>query len=481
MTRRLQPHTVSASPLRLSRRSLLQVGSLGLSGLSLPQLMAAERQESGPAPRARSCILIYLEGGPAHQDLWDMKPQAPVEIRGLFQPISTSVPGIQICEHLPMLAEQMHHLSLIRSVHHTVLDHNAGQLYSLTGRSPLRGSQLITDDLATNFPNLGSVVSRLRPSENGLPSFMQMPDYRSNGGSFAAPGQRAGFLGSAYDPFIAGDPSLVGYTVPGLNLLPDVPLDRIRKRRQLLEALQQSPGSRDDERRIRDWEANSQRAMDLIASPLVQQAFDIEKEPAHLRERYGLDDGSDRTRRARNFAGLPALGQCMLMARRLVESGVRLVTVCSGKKHDQTWDTHRNQYPLLRKNLPYLDRSFSALLEDLAERGLLEETLVVAMGEFGRTPKLGVFSSNGADSGSRDHWPNCYTILMAGAGIAGGAVYGASDRFAAYPTRDAVTPEDITATIFHTLGLDPRTDVFDPFELRNKPIALGQPIHGLFA
>ena len=481
MNRRRQLHTVSASPLRLSRRSLLQVGSLGLCGLSLPRLMAAERQPSGQAPRARSCILFYMEGGPAHQDLWDMKPQAPAEVRGIFQPNSTSVPGIQICEHLPMLAEQMHHLTLIRSVHHTVLDHNAGQLYALTGRSPLSGGQLIQDDLPTNFPNLGSVVSRFLPSENGLPSFVQMPEYRSNDGRFAAPGQRAGFMGAAHDPFIAGDPSRVGYSASGVALPADFTLERMRKRWQLSEALRPSPNSRDSARRIQDWKANRQRAMNVIASPLVQQAFDIEQEPAHVRKRYGLDDGSDRSLSARGFGGLPALGQCMLMARRLVESGVRLVTVCSGKKRDQTWDTHRNQYPLLRKNLPYLDRAFSALLEDLAERGLLEETLVVAMGEFGRTPKIGVFTSNGADSGSRDHWPNCYTILMAGAGVAGGAVYGASDRFAAYPARDAVTPEDITATILHTLGLDPTTNIFDPFERRTKPIALGQPIHGLFA
>ena len=374
----------------------------------------------------------------------------------------------------------MHHLTLIRSVHHTVLNHNAGQLYSLTGRSPLRGSELIQDDLPSNFPNLGSVVSRYRPSEGELPSFVQMPDYRSNDGRFAAPGQRAGFLGSAYDPFLAGDPSRAGYAVSGVTPLPNLPLDRIHQRRELLATLVPPTDAWHGARQVQHWDALRQRAFDVVANPLVQQALDIEQEPAHVRERYGLDDGSDRSLAARDFSGLPALGQCMLMARRLIESGVRLVTVCSGKKHDQTWDTHRNQYPLLRKNLPYLDRAFSALLEDLGERGLLEETLVVAMGEFGRTPRIGVFTSNGADSGSRDHWPNCYTILMAGAGIAGGAVYGASDRFAAYPLEDAVTPEDITATIFHTLGLDPTTEIFDPIERLQKPVALGQPIQGLF-
>lgn len=468
---------------RIGRRSVLRVGAVGLLGLGLPALLRAEglarSTDAGAsrAPRVKSVILFFLEGGPAHQDLWDMKPDAPGQIRGEFAPIATSLPGVQFCEHLPRLAKLAHHLTLVRSVHHTVADHNAGAYYALTGHAPFTGGRLVTSPSRDDFPPIGAVLSKLRPTGRHLPDFVQTPDWMSNNGSFL-PGQGAGFLGGAFDPFLTGDPSLPGYKVPGLDLPSEVSLDRIGRRRALLEALGPAlePGPR-----LESLDAHYRKAFDLVASTEARRAFDLSLEPASVRERYGLEPGNDRKREARKFGGLPHLGQCLLLTRRLVEAGVRLVTVCTGARYDQTWDTHRDHFPLLKRSiLPYFDRAFSALLTDLDDRGLLDETLVVAVGEFGRTPKVGqITSSAGADKGGRDHWPHCYTALFAGGGFPAGAVYGASDAHAAYPARDAVTPEDLVATIYQALGLDPAcTFIRDAL---GRPFALssGTPIRAL--
>ncbi|HUY36031.1 MAG TPA: DUF1501 domain-containing protein [Pirellulales bacterium] len=466
----------------LGRRELIRWGSLGLAGLSLPKLLRAEAAQISPGvrPAARSCILLFLEGGPAHQDLWDMKPEAPAEVRGEFRPIPSTAPGVLVCEHLPRLARQMHHVCLVRSVHHQVVDHNAGAYYALTGRAPFKGSQLITGDEADNFPPYGAVLARLRPVSRRLPAFVHLPDIMSNNGR-DLPGQRAGFLGAASDPFVAGDPSAPGYETPGLALPADVPLARLGRRQELLRQIERTRAEPPDDAQMAGMEAHYRQAFSLLASPDARQAFDLSQESAAVALRYGLPDRTDRSVEARKFGGLPHLGQCLLLARRLIEAGVRLVTVGTGRRFDQSWDTHRQHFPLLRKSLlPYFDRAFSALLEDLAERGLLEETLVVAMGEFGRTPKLGQITSGaGADAAGRDHWPHCYTVLLAGGGIRGGAVFGQSDRFAAYPARDPVTPEDIAATIYHALGVDPDTRIVDPLD-RPQSVALGRPIHALF-
>jgi hypothetical protein len=228
--------------------------------------------------------------------------------------------------------------------------------------------------------------------------------------------------------------------------------------------------------------AHYERAFSLLTSEETRRAFDLTREPAAVRERYGLPDRVDRSVEARQFGGLPHLGQCMLLARRLIEAGVRLVTVCTGRRYDQSWDTHRQHFPLLKRSLlPYADRAFSALLEDLEARGLLKETLVVALGEFGRTPRLGQITSGaGADAAGRDHWPYCYTVLFAGAGITPGVVYGASDRFAAYPKNNPVTPEDIAATIYQALGVAPATTFADGLD-RPHAVALGNPIQEILA
>jgi Protein of unknown function (DUF1501) len=466
-------------PPPLTRRDLLRVGSLGGLGLALPDLLRAESGPSATVTRgkAKSCILFFLEGGPAHQDLWDMKPEAPAEIRGEFSPIATSLPGVSVCEHLPMLARQVHRMAQVRSVHHQIVDHNAGAYYALTGRNPVVGGRLILGDEPENFPPFGAVVAKLLPrTEVLLPEFVQLPDVMSNNGR-DLPGQRAGFLGAAYDPLIAGDPSAPGYQVPGLERPGDVPAVRSAARRLLLDALDRTAGASTFAPRQVNMRTHYERAFSLLSSDAIRRAFDVSREPARVRERYGLPDRVDRSVEARKFGGLPHLGQSMLMARRLIEGGARLVTVCTGRRFDQSWDTHRDHFPLLKKSLlPYADRAFSALLEDLSDRGLLDETLVVALGEFGRTPRLGQITSGaGADAAGRDHWPHCYTVLFAGGGIRPGTIHGASDRFAAYPKSNPVTPEEIAATIYAALGLSHDTQIRDPLD-RPHSLALAEPI-----
>ena len=455
-----------------SRRDVLRVGSAAMLGIGVADLLRA----ANPGARAKSLILFFLEGGPAGQDLWDMKPDAPEIVRGEFRPIATTVPGLHFCEHLPMLAKQAHHLTFVRSVHHAVNDHNAGAYFALTGRDPAINGNLITTPRPENFPAIGSVLARLMPTGRALPDYVQTPDWMSNNGSFL-PGQSSGFLGGPYEPFVTGDPSLPGYEVPGLTPPKEVALDRIGGRRALLDAVDRAlePGPGVDR-----LDGHYKKAFSLIAGPEARRAFDLDREPRSVRERYGLDTDNPRNKEARQFGGLPHLGQCLLLARRLVESGVRVVTACTGARYDQTWDTHRQHFPLLKRSiLPMFDRAFSALLEDLHGRGLLDSTLLVAMGEFGRTPKVGqVTSSAGADKGGRDHWPACYTILFAGGGMPPGAIYGASDAHAAYPARDPVTPQDVAATIYRAMGLSPSAEVRDPLD-RPFAVSLGTPIGAL--
>jgi uncharacterized protein (DUF1501 family) len=462
----------------LSRREVLRVGGAGLLGLSLPGVLRAEAAaKAKPRSRIKSVILFFLEGGPAGQDLWDMKPDAPEQVRGEFTPIATTVPGLSFCEHLPMLAKQAHHLTFVRSVHHTIADHNAGAYFALTGHDPVVNGRLITTPSADNFPPFGAVLARLRPTGRDLPDFVHTPDWMSNNGAFL-PGQDAGFLGGAFDPFLTGDPSLPGYKVPGLDLPRDVPLERVGRRRALLDAVSRAV---EPTAAIDGLDTHYRKAFDLIASPEARRAFDLSREPQKVRERYGLDPTNPRKKEARQFGGLPHLGQCLLLTRRLIEAGVRLVTVCTGARYDQTWDTHRQHFPLLKRSiLPMFDRGFSALLADLHERGLLDETLVVAMGEFGRTPRVGQITSDaGADKGGRDHWPHCYTVMLAGGGMPAGAIYGASDAHAAYPARDPVTPHDIAATIYKALGFDPAETFIRDALARPFALSLGTPIRAL--
>ena len=321
MPRPSDPIDAYAAPLL--RREFLRVGAAGLLGLNLPTLL---RAATGKA-RAKSLVVVVLEGGPAHQDLWDMKPDAPVGIRGEFRPIETTVPGLHFCEHLPLLAKQAHHLALVRSVHHTIGDHNAGAYFALTGKEPVVNGKLITTPAADNFPPIGAVLARMRPSGRPLPDFVHVPDWMSNNGSFL-PGQDAGFLGASADPFVAGDPSLPNYRVPGLDLPADLPLERVRLRRSLLDAIDHVPDG--GESAAEGLDIHYRKAFSLISSPEARRAFDLSREPASVRERYGLDPTNPRKKEARQFGGLPHFGQCLLLARRLIESGVRVVTVCTG-------------------------------------------------------------------------------------------------------------------------------------------------------
>lgn len=462
----------------LNRRDLLQIGTLGAVGLSLPDLLHGTESSPSNTGRAKSCVLFFLDGGPAHQDTWDMKPDAPENIRGEFRPIDSTMPGVPVCEHLPLVAQQMHRLALIRSVHHQIVDHNASAYYMLTGRSPVSGGVLIRKESPDNFPNFGAVLAQRRPTPD-LPDFVHIPEIMFNCGG-EIPGELAGFLGPGFDPLVTGDPSAPDFTIPGLSFPDESSAGRLSDRRSLLGILDRSAGRLQERAEFDRLDTHYQKAFSLLGTQRTRDAFDLSREKPSLRERYGLPDRSDR-KGARNYGGLPHLGQCLLLSRRLIEAGVRLVTVCSGRRYDQTWDGHREHFSLMKKSiLPYFDRAFSAFIEDMHERGLLDETLVVVMGEFGRTPQVGqITSSAGASAEGRDHWPHCYSIMMAGAGVKPGITFGSSDRFAAYPASDPVTPEDIAATIYQAMGVDPRTHIYDPLG-RPFPLALGEPIEAIF-
>ena len=451
-----------------TRRQAVQIGGLATLGLSLRDVVAADesRSASRGQKRAKSCILFFMEGGPAHIDLWDPKPDAPREIRGVYKPIDTSVTDLRISERLPRWAPIMKHLSLVRSMTHNIVDHNASSYYAVTGQVPMRGGQLIRRPSRDNFPPIGAVLARLQPTRRPLPDFIHIPQRMFNCGSFI-PGQLSGFLGYPYDPFITGDPSTEDFQVPGLERLPELSARRFNQRRELLSRVRRG-GPLDALSATAEFQGQYQRAYDLITSPQARRAFRLADESPQVRDRYGAlstNKGSGK---------LAHLGSSLLLARRLIEAGVRLVTVWAGR---QVFDTHRGHYAELDKVIgPPLDRAFSALVEDLSDRGLLDETLVVAMGEFGRTPRLGqITSSAGATPDGRDHWARCYSVLLGGGPIPGGHVFGASDSLGAYPARDPVTPGDIAATIYRALGIDPKTRLRDPFK-RPHTLAAGEPI-----
>ncbi|HEU4751839.1 MAG TPA: DUF1501 domain-containing protein, partial [Armatimonadota bacterium] len=354
-----------------------------------------------PGGRAKSCILFFQEGGLAHQDSWDPKPDAPAEVRGPFRSIPTSVPGTHICEHLPELAKLAHRYALVRSVTHDIFDHNLGAYYCLTGRTPKANGGLILGDRRTNFPAYGAVMSRVHPSPPQVPSFVHIPALLENNGEYL-PGQKAGFLGGRHDPLVIGNPVQKEFFVQGLNTPAPVAGDRLSRRHSLLARVQEELEQLSDSPLGADTDAYYERAFRLLTSSATRRACDVSAEPRALREKYGMHP----------------MGQSFLLARRLVEAGVRLVTVSwgpkSGSDSNQCWDTHRrNHYFLKESLLPPTDRGLAALIADLHDRGLLEETLVVAMGEFGRTPQIN-------KQAGRDHWPSCYSIMLAGGGIRGG-------------------------------------------------------------
>ena len=446
----------------VTRREMLRVGALAFGGLAWSDLLRAQAstppRRAGTFGRARSCIVVFNYGGPSHLDLWDLKPDAPAEIRGEFRPMPTSVPGTFISEHLPRLARSAHKYAIVRSVNHRDNDHAIGAYLALTGYSHPRNDVLGIEFPATpqDLPSMGSMVSKLRPSDRPIFSYVTLGDLRHFGHNDSL-GQNAGCLGRAYDPFTL---PFVRRTEGALDMssvtsvMTDVDPTQIGERRRLLGQLSQLGSAVEATADTRNLDGFTRRAFELLASPATREAFQIGREPRVVRDQYGPT----------------AFGQNCLLARRLVEAGVPMVTLYSVGNRD--WDTHGNNFNLLKNTLmPPMDHGLSALLDDLDNRGLLDETLVVWMGDMGRTPRI-----NG--SAGRDHWSFCYSVVLAGAGVRRGLVHGSSDRAAAYPATQPVSPADLAATIYHALGIDPRTHVTDQ---QGRPIVVsaGSVVEGL--
>ncbi|HET6882950.1 MAG TPA: DUF1501 domain-containing protein [Pirellulales bacterium] len=443
----------------LDRRRWLQVAGVGWLGSALGGLNQALGESSGQAAHDKvrrpiqSCIVLFHYGGPSQFETYDPKPDAPQGIRGEYGTISTAVPGVNIGEYLPRVATIMGRLTVVRSMHHPMRNHNAAAAEVFTGRTPAGGDLELLADEARSFPTLGSSVSfGLGERAHVLP-YVALPYTIFN--VVQLPGQTPGFLGGAYDRFqVTGDPNSANFRIAALEPPVGRPALDVDGRRQLLQEIDQLPAA-GGTAKMRTYQ---QRALELISSDAVRRSFDLAKEDVRLRDRYGRH----------------RLGQSLLLARRLVEGGVNFVTVFDGRTNgqDANWDSHLNLFPRHKQLIPPADEGFSALIEDLADRGLLESTLVVVMAEFGRTPKI-----NG--NAGRDHWPDCYSIVLAGGGLRGGVVYGASDKIGAYPDRDPVTPADLAATIFWRFGIDPALEMRDP---TNRPFRLsdGQPLTSLF-
>lgn len=465
----------TAAPMR--RREVLRAGALSLAGLDLPQwfqLNAAARANaassiSGARPRAKACIVLFMWGGPAQQDTWDVKPNAPLEYRGEFQPISTRLPGVQICEHLPQLAQRADKLAIIRSMTHGDVDHTMATHLPLTGRAvPRRGAPLAED-----WPSIGAVMARLGRGRGPLPPFVSMMPVVPNGAPRfveESHGQGAGWLGPTFYPMrIDADASKPDYKVGDFALHADVPELRSNSRRELLAGIDQQLRGLEQHANIAATRSHYDRAFSLLSSRGAVEAFDLSREPPAVRERYGMN----------------AHGQSVLQARRLVEAGVPFVTVFwpnDGITNVSVyWDTHNRNFIDLKTRLcPVTDQAFSALLDDLQERGMLDETLIVWTGEMGRTPRVAQSVVGGAGAGrdGRDHWPSCFTSVLAGGGVRGGIVHGSSDRFAAYPANNPTSPEDLAATIYHCLGVDPHLQLPDNLG-RPLTICEGTPIHAI--
>ncbi len=447
--------------------------SMSLSGL----LSAASAGTNGPG-RIRSCIFIFYYGGPSHLDTYDLKPSAPSTVRGEFNPVDTTVPGIQISEHLPQMARVMHHCAIVRSMHHTNRLHDSASTEVFTGRQGLQGDREEFAPIPQFFPSHGAVVNHLQPSEfqraNQLPvAHAALPWLIHN--VVTTPCQGGGFLGQQFDPFeINADLPALRYQVETLRRLDQLSPDRIQHRRDLLTRLDLINTSVSNPRAMQLNEY-SRRAIELLGSTALHSALDISEEDAATRERYGLTSpvAQPGDAAAALAPGRDLRGQNLLLARRLVEAGVPFVNVNDFRQQGQNWDSHADNFGQHRKYLlPQADRALAALIDDLSERGLLESTLVVATGEFGRTPVINA-------SAGRDHWPDCYSLILAGGGINGGQVFGSSDRIGAYPETDPVTPADLAATIFWRFGINPASEIRDTTG-RPHRVANGDPIRRLF-
>jgi hypothetical protein len=442
----------------LNRRHFLRHSGLGAAGLLLGNLLQAQAAGSVPGGggRARAVILIFNCGAPSHVDLWDPKPEAPDSVRGPFQPIATNVPGIRISELLPGLARCADKYALVRTVHHSHGAHNAGMYWSIVGR-PYRIDSTLINPSRADHPSFGTLVGWLaqRDGYRGpMPPYVITPAPHCDSTVYITPGQFGACLGARYDPFVLNaDPNAANFRVSSIGLPDDMTARRLEERRRLVSQLNAERGI--DSIAARDLDINEHAAFDMVRSPQLQRAFDLSREPSRLRDRYGRH----------------TWGQSHLLARRLVEAGVRFVTTVNGPSI--IWDTHQDNFNKLRTRLvPPMEQAFAALLDDLSQRGLLDSTLVVWMGDFGRTPLIN------RDAG-RDHWPQCYSMVLAGGGIRGGQVLGESDATGSQPRTLPVTPADIHATVFTALGYDPHAITYPSAEGRPLPLSDGGPLRQL--
>lgn len=449
------------------RREILRAGSLGLCGLSLQQMLSAQQPLASRRP-AKACIVLFMWGGPAQQDTWDPKPDAPADYRGEFQPISSSVPGIQICEHLPLLAKRMDDLAVIRSMTHDSVDHTHATHYLLTGRDVERRGQPLHKD----WPGYGAIMAHENRGQGPLPRFVSMmPEVPNGSPRFVeeSHGQGAGWLGPQFAPLRIDEDGTRDDYLANFSLKANLPDQRISARKELLKGLDEQLNFFEQYRQGEAVSTQNQRAFQILADPEVRRAFDLSSEKPELRQRYGMNRH----------------GQSVLQARRLVEAGVPLVTVFwpnDGITNVSVyWDTHNRNFIDLKNRLcPVTDMAFSALLDDLKDRGMLEDTLILWTGEMGRTPRVGQAVEGGAGAGrdGRDHWGGVFTSVLAGGGVKGGTVYGASDRKAAFPEHSPTPPADLAATIYSLLGIDPAMEIRDRL---NRPFTLcgGRPIREL--
>ena len=448
-----------------SRREAIRIGGLSAVGLSLPQLLqrpvvAGSPEEASPGfGKAKSVILLWLSGGPPQHETWDSKPNSPAEIRGEFGSIESVVPGIRVGELMPKTAMHTDKLAVLRAVVTGDQAHSSSGYQMLTGvpHAPL-SQENVTSKAPNLSPSHGAIMRALHPDRDGMPSSITLPNHIANDGEILWPGQTAGVLGRKYDPWrIYCDPASPDFRIPDLTLPDDLSSQRFANRRSLLTNLDAVRVSLERSGVAGRFDQQTHQAFDLLTGKSARRAFEIHEESAATRDRYGRN----------------RFGQSILLARRMVEAGVSLVQVnwtqIADVANNGSWDTHAKHFPSLKDHLmPRMDQAYSALLGDLEERGLLNDTLVVWLGEFGHTPKI-----NG--NGGRDHWGNCFSIAMGGAGIRKGVVHGESDAHAAFPVSGAVSPADITATIFHCLGYSPDTLLHDQTG-RPFPLSRGQVI-----
>jgi hypothetical protein len=440
-----------------TRRELLRAGSLGIFGLNLAQFFAWQKTALATDKfagargyaSARSVLFIFLQGGPSHIDIWDPKPDAPANIRGTFKPIKTKIPGTQISETMPMMADALDKCTLIRSMSYTpngLFNHTAAIYQMLTGYPPDRVSPSgqLEPPSPADFPTAGSHVSKLKPPTDPVLPFVELPRPLQESGIIGK-GGAAGFLGKAYDPYRLYQDPAKAIQIDDLALRKDVPPERLKDRFELLKGINGS--MKELEKALHD-----QAIDEYYGKGKARDAFDLTKEPDKMRERYGMT----------------TFGQSLLLGRRLIEAGTRFVqvnwpSVANGNAELDSWDTHASNFgPLKNLHCPKLDRGLSALLDDMHQRGLLKETLVVAIGEFGRAPRIGVSTSGNTNApDGRDHWPYCYSAIVAGCGVGAGMQYGESDGTASSPKDKPVHPNDLLATIYYTLGIDPDMEVLN--------------------